>query len=163
MPLASKTAVEWVNQNECRVTGYSCSKFESLNFFLLHSELYSFVPQLCRFLTTSQLVSSGFLFFLPMCICGACMKRQKQQGKLRVWLSTHICLWELLVFFGWGRKCRLLDTALRLCLFKSEGKVGSLHNRDAKLFFFFLETHLVTEVRKRNLQAMCKQIVQNSI
>lgn len=81
-----------MNQNERRVTGFSCSKFESLNFFLLYSELSSFVPQLCRFLTTSQLVSPGFLFFLPMCICGACMKRQQKQGKLRVWLSTHICL-----------------------------------------------------------------------
>lgn len=70
---------ESINENGWRVTWLSFSKFKSLNFYLLYFELCSFVPRLCRFLTTSQLDSPGFLFCLPMCICGACMKRQKMQ------------------------------------------------------------------------------------
>lgn len=69
-----------MNENGWKVTVFPCSKFKSLNFFLVYFKVCSFVPRLCHFLTTSQLNSPGFLFRLPMCICGTCTNRQNIQG-----------------------------------------------------------------------------------
>lgn len=158
-----------MNENEQRATGFSSSKFKSLNFFLLYFELCSFVPQLCRFLTTSQLELPGFLFCLPMCICGACMTRQKMQGITEsVTVSTYLFI---RTWVGWGRKCRLLDIAWQLfimtaslCLLKSKGDVGSLHKRDAEKIFFFPRHILRLRESENAICTLCENsIVQDSM